>query len=316
MVPLPMKLFRKILVFADAAFDKHPALTRAARLAQATGAALKVVDVVEDEPLFRPRLKPPEWALPAKMAERKKATLEKLVAPLRAKGVKVKTEVLFGKPFVEIIRAVLRNGHDLVMKTAHPGGILHLVDSTAMDLLRSCPCPVELVKPTGARRHKAILACVDPVQDDPQQAAMNDKVVDVARSLAEWERGELHLIHVWSVFGESLLRGHSGVQRREMEAYVDTKRAERRADLREFLAQKGVPVERDRIHFVKGNPGATIPRFAKRRRMDLVVMGTVARSGIDGFLIGNTAEKVVSKLDCSLLAVKPDDFVCPVRPKT
>ena len=144
---------------------------------------------------------------------------------------------------------------------------------------------------------------------------MNDKVINVAQALAEWERGELHLIHVWSVFGESVLRGHSGVQRRELAEYIDSKRAERRENFREFLAEEGVSVGRDRIHFIKGNPGVAIPRFAKRRRMDLVVMGTVARSGLDGFLIGNTAEKVVSKLDCSLLAVKPDDFACPVRPK-
>ena len=84
---------------------------------------------------------------------------------------------------------------------------------------------------------------------------------------------------------------------------------------RDLLSKQGVSVKRDRIHFIKGNPGGAIPRFAKRRRMDLVVMGTVARSGIDGFLIGNTAEKVVSKLGCSLLAVKPDDFVSPVRLK-
>ena len=310
-----MKRFKKILVFADTTFDKHPALTRAARLAQATGSTLKVVDVVEDEPLFHARLNPPAWALPGRMAERKAALLEKLVAPLRAKGLRAKTDVLCGKPFVEIIREVLRNRHDLVMKTAHQSGILHLVDSTAMDLLRNCPCPVELVKPTGARRHRSILACVDPVRDDPQQAAMNEKVINVARALAQWERGELHLIHVWSVFGERILRGRSGGQRRELEEYIASKRAERRQDLRDLLSKQGVSVKRDRIHFIKGNPGGAIPRFAKRRRMDLVVMGTVARSGIDGFLIGNTAEKVLSKLDCSLLAVKPDDFVCPVRPK-
>ena len=231
-----MKLFKRILVFADAAFDKHPALTRAARLAQATGAALKVVDVVEEEPLFHARLNPPAWALPANLAKHKAAVLEKLVAPLRAKGVKAGTEVLFGKPFAEIIREVLRNRHDLVMKTAHQGGILHLVDSTAMDLLRNCPCPVELVKPTGARRHKAILACVDPVRDEPQQAPMNHKVINVARALAEWDRGELHLIHVWSVFGERILRGHSGGQRRELEEYITSKRAERREDLQDFLS--------------------------------------------------------------------------------
>jgi universal stress protein E len=46
---------------------------------------------------------------------------------------------------------------------------------------------------------------------------------------------------------------------------------------------------------------------------DLVVMGTVARAGIAGMLIGNTAERVLRKLRCSVLIVKPDRSVSPVR---
>jgi nucleotide-binding universal stress UspA family protein len=47
--------------------------------------------------------------------------------------------------------------------------------------------------------------------------------------------------------------------------------------------------------------------------IDLVVMGTVARAGIAGMLIGNTAERVLRKLPCSVLTVKPDVFVSLVR---
>ena len=41
-------------------------------------------------------------------------------------------------------------------------------------------------------------------------------------------------------------------------------------------------------------------------------MGTVARTGIPGLLIGNTAETILQRVDCSVLAVKPDGFVSPV----
>jgi nucleotide-binding universal stress UspA family protein len=47
--------------------------------------------------------------------------------------------------------------------------------------------------------------------------------------------------------------------------------------------------------------------------MDLIVMGTVARTGLGGLLIGNTAESVLQRVDCSVLAVKPEGFVSPVR---
>ena len=55
-----------------------------------------------------------------------------------------------------------------------------------------------------------------------------------------------------------------------------------------------------------------IPEFVVGHGTELVVMGTVARGGIAGLLIGNTAERVLRKLPCSVLAVKPDDFVSPV----
>ena len=41
-------------------------------------------------------------------------------------------------------------------------------------------------------------------------------------------------------------------------------------------------------------------------------MGTVARGGLPGILIGNTAERLLHSVPCSLLAVKPDDFICPL----
>ena len=42
-------------------------------------------------------------------------------------------------------------------------------------------------------------------------------------------------------------------------------------------------------------------------------MGTVARSGVPGLLIGNKAEKVLSGIDCTVLAVKPSGYVSPVN---
>jgi nucleotide-binding universal stress UspA family protein len=41
-------------------------------------------------------------------------------------------------------------------------------------------------------------------------------------------------------------------------------------------------------------------------------MGTVARTGIDGLFMGNTAESIIGQLDCSILTVKPPGFTSPV----
>ena len=55
-----------------------------------------------------------------------------------------------------------------------------------------------------------------------------------------------------------------------------------------------------------------IPELAREIKADLIVMGTVARTGISGFFMGNTAETILNRLDCSVLAVKPQGFETPV----
>jgi len=65
---------------------------------------------------------------------------------------------------------------------------------------------------------------------------------------------------------------------------------------------------------IKGVPEKVIPAFAEKKKVDLIVMGTLARAGVEGLLIGNTAEKILSRIDCSVLALKPEGFVSPITP--
>lgn len=65
-------------------------------------------------------------------------------------------------------------------------------------------------------------------------------------------------------------------------------------------------------HLLKGAARKEIPALAKRLAIDCIVMGTVARTGIRGFIMGNTAETILEQIDCSVLAIKPPGFVTPV----
>ena len=70
---------------------------------------------------------------------------------------------------------------------------------------------------------------------------------------------------------------------------------------------------KSRVHFLKGQPEKVIPALADKKRVELIVMGTLARTGVSGLFIGNTAEKILTKVDCSVLALKPTSFVTPVK---
>lgn len=67
------------------------------------------------------------------------------------------------------------------------------------------------------------------------------------------------------------------------------------------------------IHHIKGRPGLMVPSFIQNEKVDILVMGTVARTGIRAFVFGNTAENVVQNLPCSVMALKPNGFVSPVK---
>jgi nucleotide-binding universal stress UspA family protein len=67
------------------------------------------------------------------------------------------------------------------------------------------------------------------------------------------------------------------------------------------------------VYLLKGIAGELIPALAAAKDADLIIMGTVSRSGVSGLLIGNTAEKVLNQAYCSMLTVKPDSFITPVQ---
>ncbi len=67
-----------------------------------------------------------------------------------------------------------------------------------------------------------------------------------------------------------------------------------------------------KVHFLIEPPDFAIMNYIEQHDIDLLVMGTVGRAGISGFITGNTAERLLPRIPCSLLAVKPPDFKSPV----
>jgi universal stress protein E len=299
--------FRSVLVDTDATADVHPAFQQACDLAARLGARVMLVDVIEDLPsraknVFTRKLE-------AHVVDDRRTALAKL-AQTRP-DVHVETAVLRGKPAVALVQQVLRGSHDLVVRLHArdlvPGQRDGAVD---MHLLRTCPCPVWLVGLQRVAQPPHILAAVDTEADVPGAAELNRKIVDAALTLGEAWRAPVTVLHAWSLFGEELLRNHS--TEREMEEAL--RAAERQAldGLAAFVATFGDRAGEVHMECIKGEPRHVIPRFVADHSVDVVVMGTVARKGIAGFLIGNTAETVLRELRGSVFVVKPLRFVTEV----
>ena len=257
----------------------------------------------------------PAVVIRERIVEEESQRLEQWVDFVRRSGVQVSGKMLYGMPFLEIIREVLRNEHDLVMTTAEGLGSLkeRLFGSAAMHLMRQCPCPVWVVKPSQPEWRTRILAAVDPNPLDEERCALNIKIMDLATSLARRQQSELVVVHTWTFPVEHSLRsGHFG-RSSEVDRWVREARDQHRRWLAGLLQPYASEDLKLQVYMLKGEAGHLIPELAAEKEAELVVMGTVSRTGVAGLLIGNTAERILRLVDCSVLTVKPDGFVTPVR---
>ena len=312
-----MHRFKNILLLHDSKSKRQLTAKRGVDLARRNQARLTVVDVIEDEPWDSGEISSSRSFRELKQlaVEERQKDLESAIEPGRQQGLDVRAKLLFGKPFLEIIREVLQGNHDLVMKTAQGEGGLKgmLFGSTATHLMRKCPCPVWVTKDEENERYDRIIAAVDPVFPEEQRNELNIKIMDIATSLAKLERSELLVVHAWSLYGETILRGGVGrIDQEEIDGLVRDAEATHQERLNNLLQEYDMQDLNYRVHLIKGEAGRVIPELAAKKEVDLIVMGTLSKSGVAGLLIGNTAEKILHKVDCSVLAVKPDGFVTPV----
>lgn len=66
------------------------------------------------------------------------------------------------------------------------------------------------------------------------------------------------------------------------------------------------------MHVLEGKMDRVIEKTFESLQIDVLVVGTTGRSGISGLLIGNTVEKLLSQVQCSVVAVKPDGYESPI----
>ena len=321
-----MKRFKSILYVSEGSTEQDSAFARAASLAENNQADLTVIEVL---PPVHPGLglapgAPALSEIQDAMIGERRAALEPLVAPYRSQR-DIRVEVVTGKSFLEVIRTVLRDDHDLVVKPAEdPEWTERLFGSDDMHLLRKCPCPVWLMQMPETANYETIVAAVDfdPYQPE-QKPEFNRLILELASSLAISDFSTLHIIHVWDAPGEGLLRNWSDHPQESVVEYVRGERA-RHAEgldklhdwLRRELGPEAFDYLSPRLHLSQGAARTVMPQLARQLEADLVVMGTVARTGLPGLLIGNTAEAILDQLRCSVLAVKPPGFASPVRLKT
>jgi nucleotide-binding universal stress UspA family protein len=293
---------RRILVHLDTTSTRRPALTRALHLAQSSGGSLRLVDVLVPLPRHTPNAATLEGLLRQEMKDR----LADAAALAKRMGASVTTALLEGDVATMLVEAsvswradVLLRSHGVHQSAPAPIG------PTDSQLVRRCPCPVWFVTHRHAEGERVVVAAVDPDPNDGPRHLLSVRVVQAAIAVAEASGATLHVIHAWTAYGHQVLASHATPA--DLVDYVAACRDNATQRFAALLRDARVP-EKVKTHLVEGQGDQVLIRFIEKRRADLVVLGTVGRTGLAGLVVGNTAERVLRQVRCSVLAFKPAGF--------
>jgi universal stress protein E len=294
------------------------ALHKAAALAKASGASIELFHAI-DEP--DPRVSYPETATKeavethrAAIISKNQGRLERFARDKSLRGIRLTCTAAWGHPTYDaIVRRALATHADLVIAATHGHrfGARLLLRNTDWELIRRCPVPLLLVKATRPYQKPVILAAVDPFHAHAKPEDLDIRLVDAASKFAQLLRGTTHIFHAYmpliAVEPAAMSAAPMMVLPPEVEQ-AHTQQIERAVNL---LAER-VAIPRTRRHVKMGAVVGEMCALTRRMHTSLVVMGAVSRSALSRLFIGNTAERVLDKLTCDVLIVKPRGFTAAV----
>ena len=310
-----MKRLDRILAVVDPTTDAQPALARAAMLARRCGATLELFicdfdPSLSGQPFFdTDKLR----QLREEFVSERLEYLEETADDLRAGGLAVETHVHWDNPLYRgIVRRVVESAPDLVVKDTHYHTALRrtLFTNTDWSLIRTCPAPLLLAKGGDWPAVPHIVAALDPGHLGDKPAALDHDILEWGELLAARTGGELHAVHAF--FPAAMLAATttmagmppvSGVTAAEV---VAAERERIAGELSGIVATHAV--DPARIHLEQGSAADVLPRVAEGLAASLLVMGAVSRSRLQEIFLGSTAERVLDRIACDVLVVKPGDF--------
>jgi universal stress protein E len=287
-----------ILVVVDPAAGAHqPALARAAWLAKQAGARLELFACQYD-----PNVRSVGDPARRRLLEQLRNSLESLASPLRQQDLAVSVDAVWDHPFeTAILAKAAVHDYWLVAKDAHQHNLAQRTLLTNVDwhLIRECPVPLLLVKDRTLATEPNVLAAVDPLNEHDKPAALDERIYTFAAELARVLRGHLHVVHAYATpLGAEL-------PPEAVNLIADQHRAAMKRFLDTHAALEGRP------HLYEGVAHECLQKAAGEHSADFVVMGAVARRGLKRLFIGSTAERVLDRLPCDLVIIKPLDFEVP-----
>ena len=228
--------------------------------------------------------------------------LNKVAAELKAEGFTVTTQQAFKDSAHQTIIQVSKvEGCTLVVKQHFADNPLKKALLTPEDwkLMRYSPAPVLMVKTDRPWTGGLILAAVDVGNKDGEHQTLHKGIVSHGAQIAELAKGTLHVI---AAHPSPMLSAADPTFQ-----ISESIKAAYQAKCRDF--QDAYGIDDQHLHIEEGPADVLIAHTAHKLNAVVTIIGTVARSGLTGALIGNTAEVVLDQLQSDVLVIKPDDIL-------
>jgi nucleotide-binding universal stress UspA family protein len=220
--------------------------------------------------------------------ETKKRSREKIGQYSQTMALDLKAVLLEGIASEEIVRYARENSMDLIVagRRGLSGIGRLLIGSTTSRLIRQTETPI-LVIPRSRRKVKIkrILASVDF-----NELAMLE--LKYAIFLASQLQVELHVIHVSEFFNYRV-----PVLKRDQLIKKINEKISKIAEEYDYKI--------DNIVYELGEPAQKIIEWSKKNKIDLIVMTTNQRRGLEKFFLGSITEKVLLYSDIPLIVLPP-----------
>lgn len=290
----------QIVVLLDPAEESAPAVEKAAQLAQISDASITLFASGYDSALSsaHPHSENARDAYLSRLID----GLEALAEVARNRNVNVATEAVWDKHAgTALLNYLHDNPADLVVKATHHQNVLQrtFFSQTDWELIRHCPVPLLLTKSTAWHDQVMITAAVDPVRTNDKPDFLDDHIIEYGQKLKKALDGTLQLLHVYDPTPLMIYLDQPAINSAEV---GDEIRQQHKDALNELAMRAGIEPENAKLEM--GSPVQVIPDFLYEYDVDIVIMGAVSRSGIERWLLGHTAEKVLDRITVDILIAK------------
>lgn len=228
--------------------------------------------------------------------------------------ISIEREIVFGKPFIEINKLAIEKPNSIIVIDANRGykKVATQLGSTTRSLMRKSNVPIYAISKNSGNFIKKIAVAIDIDTNEDSKIQLNKSIMNMAADFAKLRKANIDFLHAWQLYGEGYLKGWAHYN--DLDLAVLSKQEKNHChkqalDIIEPFVTSGVNIK---AHILEGQAEAVIPDFIDKNGVDLLIMGSVCRTGIPGYFIGNTAESILDNLSCSVITLKPNSFSSPI----